>query len=73
MILDEERILEEKFGADFKRYMAQVPRMIPNFTLKEFSEEKIKFSWENVFKNKEYDAWIGYLLAIGFIYLIRSL
>ncbi|MDD5773787.1 MAG: isoprenylcysteine carboxylmethyltransferase family protein [bacterium] len=73
VILDEERILGEIFGDEFKRYMAQVPRMIPNLTLKPFSEEKTKFSWENVFKNKEYNAWLGYLLALGLIFLIRIL
>lgn len=73
VILDEERILEEKFGDEFKRYINQVPRMIPNLTLKEFSEEKTEFLWKNVFKNKEYNAWLGYLLALGLIYLIRNI
>ncbi|MEW6087214.1 MAG: methyltransferase [bacterium] len=72
VILDEERILEEKFGNEFREYKNHVPRIIPDFNVNGFCGEKAKFSWENVIRNKEYNAWVGFLLALGIIFVIRS-
>jgi protein-S-isoprenylcysteine O-methyltransferase Ste14 len=73
VILDEERILEEKFGDEFKEYKNRVPRIIPNFSGGERPLAPTLFSWGNVFRNKEYNAWLGFLLALGLIYLIRNI
>ncbi|MFH1288817.1 MAG: isoprenylcysteine carboxylmethyltransferase family protein [bacterium] len=82
VILDEERILEEKFGEEFREYKRHVPRIIPlNPPKSPFDKggteggfaKGLTFSWENVIRNKEYNAWLGFLLALGIIFLVRSL
>lgn len=73
VILDEERILEEKFGDEFRKYKNSVPRIMPNLSFIRFPGEKTAFSWENVFRNKEYNAWLGFLLALGIIFLMQKI
>lgn len=73
VILDEERILEEKFGEEFREYKRCVPRIIPNFNLRKYSGQEMAFSWENIMRNREYNVWLGFSLALGIIFLIRGL
>lgn len=73
VILDEERILEEKFGEEFREYKRRVPRIIPDFSLRKYSGREMAFSWGNIMRNREYNVWLGFPLALWIIFFIRGL
>ncbi len=68
VILVEEKTLGEKFTVQFAEYSAQVPRIIPAWRL---YPGNTRFSWAQVWKNKEYNAVIGIILGLCYLYLLH--
>ena len=66
----EEGILRQKFGTSFTSYAAAVPALYPSFHL--YSEPSTQFSWQQVLRNKEYNAVIGIILIYALLYFLAS-
>ncbi len=66
-VIAEERLLEQKFGRDFKRYCAHVPRFLPRPVATR--EGSVGFRMYLVMRHREYNTW----LAIIAIYIIFCL
>ena len=66
VVRHEESLLREKFPAEYPPYASAVPAFYPTARLYKISSTK--FSWNQVLKNKEYNAVLGILA--GYIYLI---
>lgn len=65
-IRNEESVLQEKFGAEFTNYKQSVPIFIPS--PKGYASNVLnEFSWQQVKKNKEYQAAIGVLLLAAYM------
>jgi protein-S-isoprenylcysteine O-methyltransferase Ste14 len=56
----EERLLEERIGEPYARYVARVPRWLPSFGARTASSEPVTFSWRQTFFSER-----GTLIAIG--------
>jgi len=65
----EEGILREKFGASFTSYAAAVPALYPS--LLPYPQSSTSFSWQQVYRNKEYNAVIG-ILAIYAVLILKQ-
>jgi protein-S-isoprenylcysteine O-methyltransferase Ste14 len=66
VIRHEEFLLRTKFPAEYPPYAAAVPAFYP--TPKLFGSSSTQFSWEQVLRNKEYNALLG--IIAGYIYLV---
>lgn len=67
-IKDEERLLKERFGEPYVRYLKAVPRFLPK--LKPYPHrEKIPFQWKLLFKHREQIAFLGLALLLAGLYL----
>jgi protein-S-isoprenylcysteine O-methyltransferase Ste14 len=66
VIRHEESLLREKFPAEYPPYAAAVPAFFPTPRL--YGIRSTKFSWNQVLKNKEYNAVLGIVAA--YLYLI---
>ncbi|HSE41469.1 MAG TPA: isoprenylcysteine carboxylmethyltransferase family protein [Acidobacteriota bacterium] len=64
VVLYEESVLRNKFP-DFAEYASKVPRFIPAFHL--YESTSTKFSFEQVLRNKEYNAILGIVVAYALI------
>ena len=62
----EERALAGRFGAEFAAYAARVPRVWPRLT---WNHGGTSFSWRLYRHNAEYQAALGVLLGIVFLWL----
>ena len=63
----EESILREKFGTPYSEYAAAVPALYP--TLRLYPESSTKFSWQQVLRNREYNAVIGIIIIYALLVL----
>lgn len=66
-IMNEERVLSEKFGAEFIQYKEKVPAFIPSMAPYD-SPVFCKFSWRQVLHNREYLSIIGVVVVA--LYLV---
>jgi hypothetical protein len=75
VIRNEEQELRARFGALFDEYAARVPIFFPRpphprHAPPESDKEKARpFSWELYVRNREYQALIGTILALGAVWL----
>jgi protein-S-isoprenylcysteine O-methyltransferase Ste14 len=63
----EEDYLRQKFGEVYARYAAQVPLFFP--ALRAWPAPESVFRWERYRKNREYEAALGYVAALAFLFL----
>ena len=63
----EEGILRKKFGATFTNYAAAVPAFYPSLPL--YPQSSTTFSWQQVIRNKEYNAVIGIIVIYLLLFL----
>ena len=63
----EEDFLRQKFGEAYARYAAQVPLFFP--ALRALPAPESAFRWERYRKNREYEAALGYVAALVFLFL----
>jgi protein-S-isoprenylcysteine O-methyltransferase Ste14 len=61
----EEQHLRNIFPNYFE-YAGQVPRLLP---LRRWTKNRTHFSWALYFKNEEYKAFLGFLIAVGWLVL----
>ena len=74
VIRREEAYLREKFGAAYEGYAANVPLLAPiRLPRRDAAEVRQRFEWRRYKKNREYEAGIGYVLAILFLALKLAL
>lgn len=66
VVRHEETLLRDKFPAEYPPYAASVPAFYPTPRLYEISSTR--FSWNQVMRNKEYNAVLGILA--GYLFLI---
>jgi len=66
----EEKILRDKFPNHFPRYAKEIPAFFPGFRI--FPHASTKFSWKQVWKNKEYNAVLGIIAAFAYLLLLRK-
>jgi protein-S-isoprenylcysteine O-methyltransferase Ste14 len=64
VIRREEEYLRGEFGEAYDRYAQQVPLFLPRFRRPEGGE---KFQWKQYRKNREYEAFLGYLALMIFL------
>lgn len=70
LIRAEEKNLEAAFGQDFAAYRKNVPRLLPRWTgwsARNAGSEA--FRWSGVWRNKEYNAWMGIVAVTAVLYL----
>jgi protein-S-isoprenylcysteine O-methyltransferase Ste14 len=70
VIVDEERILEELFGDQFREYQRYVPQFFPRIGPGKSELHPSRFSWRNLVRNREYDAILGFFLSLLCLYLL---
>ena len=63
----EEGSLRRQFGEAYARYAAQVPVFFP--ALRALPAPERVFRWEQYRKNREYEAALGYVAALVFLFL----
>jgi len=63
----EESFLRQQFGDAYTSYAARVPFFFPAFRTVPAAERV--FRWERYRKNREYEAALGYLAALVFLFL----
>lgn len=66
----EEKVLSEKFPGLYSEYSQKVPAFFPTF--KPWKYPNTHFSWEQVWKNKEYGAVIGVALVIVLLAVLKD-
>jgi protein-S-isoprenylcysteine O-methyltransferase Ste14 len=65
----EERLLHKKFPSQYSLYAKTIPAFFP--TLREWPSPTTHFSFQQMIKNKEYNAVLGILLAYSYLILLR--
>jgi protein-S-isoprenylcysteine O-methyltransferase Ste14 len=70
-IKEEQAVLQEKFGQEYRDYIASVPMFLPTFKLYKKSAQG-KFDIVQSFKNGEFIRLFGFLLLMVLIALWRS-
>lgn len=68
----EEAFLTEKFGDEYRTYMQNTPRIIPNLQ-KLFEKDSAVFSWQNVLGNREYRNLMGSAMIIVFFLMYQTI
>jgi hypothetical protein len=63
----EEHLLRQKFGTLYEGYAASVPRFAPGRRAGPASGES--FHWARYWKNREYEAALGFAAALVFLVL----
>jgi protein-S-isoprenylcysteine O-methyltransferase Ste14 len=63
----EENTLQEKFQDQFVQYASAVPAFYPTAHL--YPQSSTSFSWQQVWRNKEYNAILGILLVYAILFL----
>ncbi len=63
----EEQELRARYGTAFDEYAARVPRLWPRLT--PAGGHAGRFSWAQYARNREYQAVLGFLLAVGLLWL----
>jgi protein-S-isoprenylcysteine O-methyltransferase Ste14 len=63
----EEDYLRQRFGEAYARYAARVPLFFP--ALRAGPAHEKAFRWARYWRNREYEAALGYLAAIVFLFL----
>ena len=71
VMMREEKELRAAYGEAFEEYAAQVPLFLPRLSGK--SSEAGKFSWEQYWRNREYQAALGVVAGIGALCVIMML
>ena len=66
----EESTLRDKFPSEFPPYAAAVPAFYP--TPKLYPVSSTRFSWQQVMRNKEYNATLGILIAYACLILLSK-
>lgn len=69
----EERHLHNLFGPAFEHYAARVPLFIPWRRRSSASGEPGRFSWGQYWRNREYNAFLGFGAAVGLLFFIKYL
>ncbi len=67
----EESMLREQFSAEYPPYAAAVPAFYP--TIRLYPISSTRFSWNQVIRNKEYNAVMGILIAYACLSYLGSL
>ncbi|MCI0413422.1 isoprenylcysteine carboxylmethyltransferase family protein [bacterium] len=70
VIRHEESVLRGKFPGEFSQYSADVPALYP--TIRLYPNISTQFSWQQVLRNKEYNAVLGILVGYAYLVLIAS-
>jgi protein-S-isoprenylcysteine O-methyltransferase Ste14 len=65
----EEEILKGKFPSEFPEYSQNIPAFFP--ALHPWKHPSTQFNWQQVWKNKEYNAIIGIVVVITLLALFR--
>lgn len=68
----EEQELESRFGGAFKAYALGVPIFFPWKPPSPHTSAR-RFSWKQYWRNREYNALLGYGVALGLLFLIKYL
>ncbi len=69
----EEQELEALFGKAFLDYAKEVPLFIPwRWSIRALRSETV-FDWAQYMKNREYNALLGFLAAVGLLFVIKYL
>lgn len=71
VIQQEESVLREKFPQEYSAYSNVIPALYPTFLL--YPEVSTEFSWQQVIKNKEYNAVLGILIAYAYFIFHRQI
>ncbi len=78
IIRTEEKNMEEIFGKEYASYKRNVPLLFPRITAwispgMESGTPPIRgqshFQWGSVWRNREYQAWMGIAVVVGVLYL----
>lgn len=73
VIRKEEAHLRQIFPDDFPRYARAVPALLPRLSRPDnFPFTPSRFSWQLYFANREYQAFIGYLVILCFLFVKMS-
>lgn len=67
LMKDEEKKLLGIFGDEYRNYMESVPMFFP--TISTTRNDKVRFSFKRLLKNKEYRAWIGVSIFLLLLFL----
>lgn len=67
VLLRDEAEMRARFPADYAAYAAAVPRLVPRFRRRPAGESKERFSGKLYWRNREYNALVGYLLALALL------
>jgi protein-S-isoprenylcysteine O-methyltransferase Ste14 len=65
VVHQEETLLREKFPVEYPAYASAIPAFYP--TPKLYGISSTKFSWNQVIRNKEYNAVLGIILAFAYL------
>jgi protein-S-isoprenylcysteine O-methyltransferase Ste14 len=68
VIQHEEMLLRKKFPEDYPVYANAVPAYYP--TLNAYPTTSTNFSWQQVLRNKEYNAVLGILIAYSYLIFV---
>jgi protein-S-isoprenylcysteine O-methyltransferase Ste14 len=70
VIHQEKSFLSAKFPDVYPDYAAAVPAFYPTWKL--YQKSSTQFSWQQVIRNKEYNAMIGILLAYAYLIFVST-
>lgn len=70
-ILREESFLRDKFGAEYDKFTAEVPRFMPRLSAAP-GATPLNFSWKQAAANKEYEGAIATALVLGVLWAMGA-
>jgi protein-S-isoprenylcysteine O-methyltransferase Ste14 len=69
VIEEEETLLKQRFGEDYLSYARRVPRFFPKWPgASDTASRAGEFDWGLVVKHREYYAWFGAVLSLGWLW-----